>query len=180
MEKAKVKTTAGAEIELEKELSMSVSPWAWRLRLTLTPPAAGTYLIVCDWNQEPYGLAMHRVEVAGQVTPPPPPPPPPDRVADQVTIVVESQDQMTAEQIEIVNGQEVRAAAQAAGQTFRAVDRDVTGPDAAHVQHAIAASKNEPLPRVVFSKAGQVIAQAPLPATVAAMVELIRQGGKRP
>jgi hypothetical protein len=92
-----------------------------------------------------------------------------------VTIVTESQDQLTAEQIAIANGQEVRAAAQAAGQTFRCVDRDVVGPDAAAVQHAIAATENQPLPRIVFSKAGQVIAQGPLPATVAATVELIRR-----
>jgi hypothetical protein len=65
-----VSAPAGAEIELEKELSMSVSPWAWRLRLTLTPGRPGTYLIVCDWNQEPYGLAMHRVEVGGPSPPP--------------------------------------------------------------------------------------------------------------
>lgn len=61
-------------VALDKELSMSVSPWEWRLRLTLTPATAGVYLVVCDWNQEPYGLALHRVNVGGTVPPIDPPP----------------------------------------------------------------------------------------------------------
>jgi hypothetical protein len=55
----------GGESTLEKELSMSVSPWEWRLRLTLTPAANGCYVVVCDWNEAPYGLALHRVDVGG-------------------------------------------------------------------------------------------------------------------
>lgn len=63
---------------LDKELSMSVSPWEWRLRINFTPKSPGTYLLVCDWNQTPYGLALHRVEIGGTVTPPFPPPVIPD------------------------------------------------------------------------------------------------------
>jgi hypothetical protein len=147
------------------------------------PGSSYTVLFAPDDTAETLAAAVVRLggqSVVPGPAPPAPPipapvPPSPDRVADQVTIITESQDQMTAEQITIVNGQEVRAAAQAAGQTFRAVDRHVTGPDAAAVKHAITAVENQPLPRIVFSKAGQVIAQAALPATVAATVELIRR-----
>jgi hypothetical protein len=71
-------STPSGPAQLEKELSMSVSPWEWRLRLTLTPAANGTYLVVCDWNEPPYGLALHRVDVGGSPPVPPVPPVPPD------------------------------------------------------------------------------------------------------
>jgi hypothetical protein len=70
-------STPGGPAQLEKELSMSVSPWEWRLRLTLTPAANGCYLVVCDWNEPPYGLALHRVDVGGSPPKPPDPPTPP-------------------------------------------------------------------------------------------------------
>ena len=58
-------STPSGPAQLEKELSMSVSPWEWRLRLTLTPASNGCYVVVCDWNEPPYGLALHRVDVGG-------------------------------------------------------------------------------------------------------------------
>jgi len=86
-------------VELDKELSMSVSPWEWRLRITLTPATAGVYVVVCDWNQEPYGLALHRVTIGGTAPadptdPPsdpnaPPQPPDPSRKCLRVTYVYE-------------------------------------------------------------------------------------------
>jgi hypothetical protein len=67
--------TPGAAIDVDKELSMTVAPWGWRLRVSWTADEPGVYLLVCDWNQEPFGLALHRVTIRG---PPPTPPVPPD------------------------------------------------------------------------------------------------------
>lgn len=94
-----VSAPAGCVCTLDKELSMSVSPWEWRLRLTFTPTVNGTCVVVCDWNEPPYGLALHRVEIGGTAPSPPPldpddpnpPPPPPDpsRKPIRVTLVYE-------------------------------------------------------------------------------------------
>jgi hypothetical protein len=66
----------GSEVELDKELAMTVAPFSWRLRVTIVPDELGTYVVVCDWNLPPYGLALHRVDVRGPPTPPIPPVPP--------------------------------------------------------------------------------------------------------
>ena len=71
---------------LEKELALGVNPLGWTLRVTVTAPTAGVYVVVCDWNEPPYGLALHRLTVGGDMPPvpddpiPPPPPPPDDPV----------------------------------------------------------------------------------------------------
>lgn len=118
------------------------------------------------------------VVVAGEPEPPEPRPPP-VTAADQVTIVTESQEPMTAEQLEIVNGEEVRSAAAAAGLEFQCVDQHAAGPDLERVAHAIeAAGGGKRLPQIVFSAAGTVIEALPLPASVAQTVELIRQRGE--
>lgn len=174
-----VSTPDGRPAELDKELSMGVSPWEWRLRCTLHPATSGVYVVVCDWNEAPFGLALHRVVIGG-TDPPPDPPPGPDAEADQVTIVTESQETLPAEQQQIVNGEEVRSAATAAGLEFHAVDKDVSGPSAVLVGHVLAACKGKPVPRLVFSQAGKVIYNEPLPATVQATLALIKKyGGKK-
>jgi hypothetical protein len=73
-----VSAPGGQQIRPDAELSMAVSPWEWRLRVSFTPVNTGAYLLVCDWNQPPYGLALHRVEVGGMSPPIDPPDPPTD------------------------------------------------------------------------------------------------------
>jgi hypothetical protein len=97
----------GGAAQLEKELSMSVSPWEWRLRLTLTPAVGGCYVVVCDWNEAPYGLALHRVDVGGTapVKPPVVPPITPDpTVPPSATtgvaylVIIRRNEELTADQ----------------------------------------------------------------------------------
>jgi len=118
------------------------------------------------------------VTVAGQLPPDPPQPPGPVTTADQVTIVTESTDTLSVAQQEIIHGEAVRSAAAAAGLEFHAVDRDISGPDAGRVQHALEACAGQSVPRLVFSAAGQVIDTLPLPASVAETVTLFHARGK--
>jgi hypothetical protein len=46
------------------------------MEVALTPVAPGAYVIVIDWNQAPYGLSVHRIEVAGPTPVPDPDPDP--------------------------------------------------------------------------------------------------------
>lgn len=147
--------------------------------------AAGTsytVLFAPDDAAESLAAAVVKLGAGGQVGPDPPSPPGPPVVgkADEVIIVTESTERLSAEQLQIINGQEVRQAAAAAGLEFRSVDRDITGPDAGRVAHAIDAAKDKPLPRIVFAAKGQVVASVDLPATVAEAVALVWKygGGK--
>lgn len=67
--KLSISAPKSGEAELEKELSMSVAPWSWRLKATFTPKVNGTYVLVCDWNEKPFGLVFVRVDVGGSITP---------------------------------------------------------------------------------------------------------------
>lgn len=67
---------SGTKVELEKSILLTVEPWRWNLRVTFTVPSPGTYVVACDWNQPPYGLALHRIDVGGIVPPAPDPPGP--------------------------------------------------------------------------------------------------------
>jgi hypothetical protein len=139
------------------------------------PGTSYTVLFAPDDVVESLAAAVVKLGSGGHVGPDPPNPPGPVTAADQVTIVTESQEQLSAEQLKVINGQEVRTAAEAAGLAFRSIDRDVTGPDVASVQHAIDAAKGQPVPRLVFSKAGKVIASVELPGTVAEAVGLVNR-----
>lgn len=147
------------------------------------PGSEYTVLFVPDNVGE--GLAATAVQLGGAVPVipvdpfDPTPPPPVTGEADQVVIVTESTESLSAEQLQIVNGEEVRSAASAAGLEFRAVDKDVTGPDLQRIAHVLAAVQGQPVPRLVFAKAGKVIDNQPLPATPAATVARIKQFAKR-
>jgi hypothetical protein len=103
----------GADVTLDKELSMTVAPWAWRLRVTFVPPVDGTYVLVCDWNQEPFGLALHRMLIGPRPPPTPPvpptppipppgpdPPTPPETTGVAYVIVIRKNQDITADQAE--------------------------------------------------------------------------------
>ena len=142
-----------------------------------------TFTVLCVPDNVTEGWAATAVKLGGTgpVDPDDPDPPPdPDAQADQVTIVTESQETLPAQQQEIVNGEGVRSAAKAAGLKFHAIDKDTTGPDVQRIGHVLAACKGKPVPRLVFSRTGKVIANEPLPATVAQTLALIKKYGGKP
>ena len=139
------------------------------------PGAVFTVLFVPDNVNE--GLAATAVQLGGTAPAPLDDPDPPPQAADQLTIVTESREPLPAAQQEIVNGEVVRSAAQAAGLGFHAIDKDVSGPDVQRVGHVLAACQGKPVPRLVFSQAGTVIYNETLPATVAQTLALIKKYG---
>jgi len=157
-----VSTPDGKPAALDKELSMSVSPWEWRLRLTLTPAQPGCYVVVCDWNQEPYGLALHRVTIGGTAPVPPivpnpddpnpPPIPNPNRTALRATYVFEK-DQSSPPRAVQSALQQLNAAGSVVASDFEDDTVDGTGevPDQYVVAAAEAKKAGIPVLVVEFS-----------------------------
>ncbi len=162
--------------ELEKELVMSVSPWQWKLRLTLVCPVAGAYVVVCDWNEPPFGLALHRVTVGG--TPIPPPVPPPVPTAARAFILYEAQ-QLTPVQNLLLS--DLRNDQYLKQKKLQILDQNALGPKGSQVpkvQAALKASAGKPLPLLVlFDEAGSVASVVDLPDTVAAVVAVLKEAG---
>lgn len=153
--------------ELEKELVMSVSPWQWKLRLTLTCPAAGAYVVVCDWNEAPYGLALHRVTVGGVTPPVPPIPPiPPVPTAASAFILYEAQQMTPAENLLLLDLRND----QSLSQKLQILDQNALGEEASQVprvQAAVKAAAGRQLPvLVLLAGDGSVSAVVDLPATL--------------
>jgi hypothetical protein len=150
-------STPGGPAALEQELSMSVSPWEWRLRLTLTPAANGTYLVVCDWNEPPYGLALHRVDVGGSppvvvvppITPPDPTVPPSQTTGVAYLVIIRHYAELTADQ-----AAELLKLRQWSDSQPERVSQLEVSPDAASSDDRLAGyiAKAGPLPWVVLSR----------------------------
>ena len=167
-------TPAGAEIDLDKELSMTVAPWGWRLRVSWTADEPGVYLLVCDWNQAPYGLALHRVTIRGPPVDPPPPPPPPPGEVERVVIVEESADR-TPEQAAVLTDSRLQPLRQAG--KLLILDQDAADSQG---QPAVdlAQHDGQPLPRVIgLDSSGVRSVAAELPETGDALVGLLETWG---
>jgi len=166
----------GVELTLDKELSMTVAPWGWRLRVSFVPPVDGVYLLVCDWNQAPFGLALHRLLVGPRpppLDPPPPPPPPPGRVA-RVVIVEESGDR-TPEQATILTDPRLKPLRDQ--RKLLILDKDAADSQG---QPASELSQHDgrPLPRVIgLDSSGVRSVAADLPGTADGLIELLRTWG---
>jgi len=162
--------------ELEKELVMSVSPWQWKLRLTLVCPVAGAYVVVCDWNEPPFGLALHRVTVGG-VPPVPPPIPPPDPTTAAAFVLYEAQ-QMTPDQslllLDLRDDSDLSP-------KLQILDQNALGENAAkvpRVQAAVKAAAGKQLPLLILlDAAGSVSAVGDLPATLDGIRAKLKEAG---
>ena len=166
----------GAEVVLDKELSMTVAPWGWRLRVSFVPPADGIYVLVCDWNQEPFGLALHRILVGPRPPPPdppPPPPPPPGRVA-RVVIVEESGDR-TPEEAAILTDPRLKPLRDQ--RKLLILDQhaaDSQGQPASELSQY----DGQPLPRVIgLDSSGVRSVASELPGSADGLMELLRTWG---
>jgi hypothetical protein len=169
----------GAEVTLDKELSMTVAPWGWRLRVSFVPPVNGVYVLVCDWNQEPYGLALHRMLVGprpppGPTPPPDPPKPPTPGTVARVVIVEESGDR-TPEQAAILTDPRLKPLRDA--RKLLILDKDAAdsqGQPAAELSQY----DGQPLPRVIgLDSSGVRSVAAELPGSADGLMELLRTWG---
>jgi hypothetical protein len=166
--------TPGAAIDVDKELSMTVAPWGWRLRVSWTADEPGVYLLVCDWNQAPFGLALHRVTIRGPPDPPSPPPPPPPGRVSRVVIIEESGDR-TPEVAAILTDPRLLPLRQAG--KLLVLDQDAadsTGQPAAELSQY----DGQPLPRVIgLDSSGVRSVAGELPGSGDGLVELLKTWG---
>lgn len=167
----------GVDVSLEKELVMSVSPWQWKLRVTMFCPKAGVYVLVCDWNEPPYGLALHRV-TAGGVTPPDPPVPPvPDPTAASAFILYEAQDLTPDQNLLLLDVRDNRDLSP----KLQILDKDAIGESSRSlpkVSAAVEAAAGKQLPvLVLFDADGSVSGVVDLPDTAEAISAKLKEAG---
>ena len=168
-------TPAGAEIDLDKELSMTVAPWGWRLRVSWTADEPGTYLLVCDWNQAPYGLALHRVTIRGPPGPTPNPTPTPTPGTVSRVVIVEESGDRTPEQAAVLTDPRLQPLRQSGNLLI--LDQDAADSQG---QPAVdlAQHDGQPLPRVIgLDSSGVRSVAAELPGTGDELVELLEAWG---
>lgn len=164
-----VSEPTGSSVTLDKELSMSVSPWEWRLKVTFLPKVNGCYIVVCDWNEPPFGLALHRVEVGGGTVPPPldppsdPPPnvpsnppqnPPQSKTPNRVTYVYEKDSSLVppgvAAALAKLNKQSIDAGGSLVASELEEDTVDGSGQVPDQYKEALQAAKNVGLPALVI------------------------------
>jgi hypothetical protein len=165
----------GVEVTLDKELSMTVAPWGWRLRVSFIPPVDGTYVLVCDWNQEPFGLALHRMLVGPRPPPVDPIKPPPLTTRATAAVYVFEKDQGTPPPP--VSAALHRLNTERESFVASAVDQDiVTGAGQVPEQFraAIQAAKQAGLPALVVMSGANVLRVVRNPTTVEAVMEAVQ------
>jgi hypothetical protein len=168
-------STPGGPAALEKELSMSVSPWEWRLRLTLTPASNGCYVVVCDWNEAPYGLALHRMLVGPRPPPHPTPPPTPTPGNVARVVVIEESGDRTPEQATILTDPRLKPLRDQ--RKLLILDQDATDSQGQPASE-LSQYDGQPLPRVLgLDSSGVRSVAAELPGSADGLIDLLKVWG---
>jgi hypothetical protein len=164
-----------AEVTLDKELSMTVAPWGWRLRVSFVPPVDGIYVLVCDWNQAPYGLALHRMLVGPRPPPNPTPTPTPTPGTVARVVIVEESGDRTPEQAAILTDPRLKPLRDQ--RKLLILDQDAAdslGQPAAELSQY----DGQPLPRVIgLDSSGVRSVAADLPGSADGLMELLKAWG---
>jgi hypothetical protein len=164
-----------AELELDKELSMTVAPWGWRLRVTFVPPEDGVYVLVCDWNQSPYGLALHRVQIGPRPPPDPPQPPTPTPGTIERVVIVEESGDRTPEIAAILTDPRLKPLRDA--RKLLILDQDAADSSGTPASE-LSQHDGQPLPRVIgLDSSGVRSAAAELPGSADGLIELLKTWG---
>jgi hypothetical protein len=165
----------GVEVVLDKELSMTVAPWGWRLRVSFVPPVDGVYVLVCDWNQAPFGLALHRMLVGPRPPPHPTPPPTPTPGTVARVVIVEESGDRTPDQAAILTDPRLKPLRDA--RKLLILDQDATD-SLGQPASELSQYDGQPLPRVIgLDSSGLRAAAAELPGTADGLVELLKAWG---
>lgn len=168
------------DFSLDQQLSIKVSPFQWTFSLDFTATKPGDYVLIVDWNEAPFGLVHHRVQVRGGTPPDEPDPPiPPPHKATGALILFEDDD-MTPQQAVTLNTARNDPALQ--GRVL-ILDKDAQTTDeppkplplAVKASAHIGARK---LPQVIALSAGDSLgAVADLPATSDELISLLKSWG---
>ena len=171
-----VLSAPGDTPELSKELAMTVAPWGWLLRVTFTPEAPGTYLLVCDWNEAPYGLAVHRISARGPPEPEEPVDPtnpPLTTKPTAVTYVYEKDQTNPPREVQAALNQ-LNAAGSLVASVFEQDTTDGDGDTPEQYQAALTAAKAAGLPCLVVLAGDRVLRVVRDPQTLGAVLEAVK------
>ena len=170
-------------LDVDSELGFTVAPVSYRLKVIFTPLEPGTHVIAVDWNEPPFGLAQHRVEIRGP--PPAVPKPDPDQPTDPTlpplpkiptaAVYVFEKDQGTPPPA--VSAALHRLNTERESFAASAVDQDiVTGAGQVPEQFraAIQAAKQSGLPALVVLSGSEVLRVVRDPKTVEAVMEAVQ------
>lgn len=169
-----------ADYMMNQDLRIQLSPLQWYFTIEFTGRMAGDYVIVADWNQPPFGLVTHRVQVGGGGPPPPPPPPTPG--VRSVTILRETADmtpKLAALQLALRSSPEF----QKGRNRLTLLDPDGKDPDGnpspivARVKTALAKAGAYYPGVVVEDEAGTILFAGTCPPTLAEVLALLKKYG---
>jgi hypothetical protein len=174
------------DVVLDKELAMTPAPWDWRLPMTVVswdwrlkisfvPPVDGVYVLVCDWNQAPFGLALHRMLVGPRPPPGPTPTPTPTPGTVARVVIVEESGDRTPEQAAILTDPRLKPLRDQ--RKLLILDQDAAD-SLGQPASELSQYDGQPLPRVLgLDSSGVRAAAAELPGTADGLVELLRTWG---
>jgi hypothetical protein len=173
-----------SDYTLDQQLSIRVGPFQWTFSLDFVARKPGDYVVLCDWNEEPYGLALHRITVGGGKPQPPdnpdPPVPPPPLTATGALILFED-DTLTPSQAVTIN---TARNSPTMRKKVQMLDKDSRGTDEQplpQVVKALAHIGNKPLPVVVpLGADGSFGDPVELPPSSQALIELLTSWGVVP
>lgn len=174
-------STPGEPIDLDSEIGFTVAPVAYRMKLLFTPQEPGVYVVAVDWNEAPFGLALHRIEIRGPPEPPDPPSPPipPPSSIQSVMILRESGDQ-DAPLASTIN--QLRNNLELSKRIHLVADPDMKNPlDGQPIPLIEAAKKlvgNEPLPRLIGLDSNMApVGHQAMPVGYSAVVDALKAWG---
>ena len=170
-------SSPGEPVDIDSEVTFTVAPVAYRMRLEFTPQEAGTHVIAVDWNEPPFGLALHRIEIRGPPEPDDPTDPtnPPLTTNPTAAVYVYEKDQGSvpgpvSQALHRLNTERDSFAASA-------IDQDIVtggGTVPAQFQAAIAAARAAGLPALVILGESGVLRVLPNPTTEAEIMEAVQ------
>ena len=167
-------SSSGESPDVDSEIGFTAAPVAYRLKVMFTPTEAGTHVVAVDWNEPPFGLALHRIEIRGPPPHPTPTPTPTPGTVARVVIVEESGDR-TPEQATILTDPRLKPLRDQ--RKLLILDQnaaDSQGQPASELSQY----DGQPLPRVLgLDSSGVRAAAAELPETADGLIDLLKTWG---
>lgn len=177
------KGVSAGDYTLDQQLSIKVSPFQWTFAIDFAAKKAGDYVVIVDWNEAPFGLVYHRVQVGGggpgpdptQPSDPSDPTDPqtPARI-DRVTYVWEKDSGPLPRPVSAAL-QSINAAGSGVVATeFEDDSTDGEGEVPEQYRIALAAARKAGLPAVVYQSGVNVVTVVKDPRTKEAVLEVLK------
>lgn len=169
---------------IDKRLTIEVSPFRWSFDMDFKAEVAGDYVVIVDWNKQPFELVHHRIKVGkGGPSPDPlhpspdepnPPTPDPNQKPTRVTYVYEKNDNSVpnpvAKALAVINEDGSGCVAD----EFERHTTDEQGDVPEQYKVALAAALKEGLPCLVVQSGGVVLRVVKEPKTGEQVMEALK------